>query len=209
MILAHCRHCGATFQSRAFKVSNVFNLTLSGNREECPNCHKMADIADGTFNVVGGMIQVVSAPDITRSMYASFLGIAQKAKDKEIEPSVFVEMAEAIDPRFGKAAQIALKHRGWGFMLLLVLWLNSCVSLDVKLDVNQLYDQAFGRPGIEYVLPDEQPADDRNGELGADHANPSEKSPEGQNREFDALTTRRKQLLMVSASMIAISTIFR
>ena len=208
MILAHCKHCGAIFRSQSIAVENSTGVTLTGNEETCPNCGGMANTAEGIFNAVGGMVEILSAPEITRQMYAEFLGVVKQAQKGEIEEPAFIQAASAIDPRLGKIAMLAVKHKGWAATALLVLWLSSCVNLDVKLDANQLIDRVFGGPTVEYVLPDETGSKPEH-KLNGDDSNPAKRGSQQKKRDFDPLPTMRKEPLLISASALAIAASLR
>ncbi|MGN6307330.1 MAG: hypothetical protein ACTHNH_21135 [Mesorhizobium sp.] len=150
------------------------------------------------------MVEILSAPELTRQMYRDFLGVARRVQEGKIEESAFVQAAAAIDPRLERVAKLALRHKGWAFIALLVIWLNSCVSLDVKLDTNRLLDQVFGQPGIEYVLPN-QPVDELYRDLDGKNTNPAEGGAEQKQRNFDPLLAPRKQALLMSVSALAIA----
>lgn len=59
--VAVCPACGLTFKSRAFSANNVTGLTLSGNRESCPQCGSLANVQNGVFNVRDGIWSLVNA----------------------------------------------------------------------------------------------------------------------------------------------------
>ncbi|MEN0015550.1 MAG: hypothetical protein AAGC46_19435, partial [Solirubrobacteraceae bacterium] len=63
-IPAFCQRCGAIFPS-GFAVANVVGLTLQGNLAgPCPRCGGMGEVIQGTFNVIGNAIELVSGPDV-------------------------------------------------------------------------------------------------------------------------------------------------
>lgn len=204
IIMAHCEYCGALFRSRAFGgISGNITLTLTGNKETCPNCGQMANIADGVFDIAGDVIRVISAPDITKAMYQQFLDLTRKVRSEEINHGMFVEMADAIDPRLGKAARIFQKNKKAGILVLVLLWLYMNVNFDIKMDVNKLYDQVFGNPEVEYVLPD-KPIDELERYLGGDDADAAKDRAKEQKPKLDPLLPQRKNLLMVSVSHLAL-----
>ena len=62
---AFCDSCDTIFPS-GFFFDHASNVTLSGNKAgPCPKCKAMGSIPDGVFNFVGGVIEVLSAPQIT------------------------------------------------------------------------------------------------------------------------------------------------
>lgn len=80
-IPAFCDTCGTAFKS-GFFAENVINLTLQGNKAgPCPKCGGMGSIPDGTFNVLGNAIEIITAPERTIEQLkklADILSIAKK-----------------------------------------------------------------------------------------------------------------------------------
>lgn len=60
-ILAFCPN-GHTFESRAFRIEHFRTLKLSGNMESCPTCGAMAPLMEGTFEMVEGVLRVLTMP---------------------------------------------------------------------------------------------------------------------------------------------------
>ena len=62
---AFCDNCGTIFPS-GFFIENSSHVILSDNKYgPCPKCKGMGSIPDGIFNFVSGIIEVLSAPQIT------------------------------------------------------------------------------------------------------------------------------------------------
>lgn len=147
-IPALCPSCGALFASRAFNVSgNVKNLTLSSNKETCPFCGGLADIADGVFDVAGNVLSVVSAPSITKQMLAAFSAAVKKAYEEKKPPEELAKEVEKIDPSFGEIIRKSGSSKQFYLVSLLLIFtaIKSC-NVDVKLDANRLIDQLRGTP---------------------------------------------------------------
>ncbi len=162
MIIASCSHCGAIFQSRAFRIQGAINLTLSGNKETCPNCGKLADIADGVFDITAQAIRIVSAPDLTREKYARFLALLRQSQKRGVPPDQLEQEASAIDERFGEAVSLARSGPAWIILVLLILWLKSCTTdMQVTLDVNELFDQISNIPHVGDSTPTDTPENTR------------------------------------------------
>lgn len=63
LLPAVCDNCGKFFTPRAINAENVQNLTISNVRVgPCPKCGGMGHIPDGVYNVMGDVLQVLSAP---------------------------------------------------------------------------------------------------------------------------------------------------
>ncbi len=114
LIPVSCPHCGALFASRAIHISgNVQGLTLSGNKETCPYCGNMALIVDGVFNVADNVLSIISAPNVTKQMLASFEEAIKKAYAEKSDPEQLAKEVEKIDPSFGEAVREAGKNNGY------------------------------------------------------------------------------------------------
>jgi hypothetical protein len=98
-----CPKCQSIFPSRAFDLSRALigRLELSGCTEPCPVCgFSRAEIGDGVFTVRMGLIEVVTAPDITRQMIEAFREIAERAASGKISKEEAVSEALHISPAF-------------------------------------------------------------------------------------------------------------
>ncbi len=146
VIPAHCPTCGAVFRSRLLSGSGNFkNLTLSGNTETCPYCGNMARTAEGVFDIVEGVISIISAPNITKEMLAAFDDIVRKAYEEKAAPEDLAKQAEDIDPTLGEFVRSLSGDNPFYLtvLLLIILAIKSC-NLNINLDVNELIDQLNG-----------------------------------------------------------------
>jgi hypothetical protein len=97
-IPAFCRDCGAVFGS-GIVVENSTNLTLSGNTAgPCPRCGGMGDIPDGTFDVIGSTIHVLSAPDYTRERLSHLAEIIRNAQASATPPEQILDTLNRAAP---------------------------------------------------------------------------------------------------------------
>lgn len=204
MLIAKCSSCGAIFQSLGIRVSGRSVARLSGNKETCPHCGHLADIADGVFSTADGILKIITAPDITKEMYAAFLGLAKKAQDKEIDESQLVEAVTAIHPQLGAALKLAKKNKKLGMVVILILAISRFITFDVKIDANRLFDQIFNGQSLEYLLQEDE-FQKPNEELGGDDADSAEGRSEAYEPKTDMWVPRRRDDLLVSASYITIS----
>lgn len=156
MLIANCSKCGAIFRSRAIAINGGVQIAISNVKETCPHCGSIAQVVDGIFSITNGMLEIISAPDFTRQIYQHFLELAQQAQDKKIDENDFIDAATAIDPRLGTIATLVMKNKRLGLLILLIYFLSNLISIDVKLDVNELFDQVFNSPGVQYILPDNE-----------------------------------------------------
>jgi hypothetical protein len=122
-------------------------LTLSGNKESCPRCGHMAQMADGVFNIANDVLSVVTAPNITKQMLAAFGTAVTKAQKENTPTEQLAAEVEKIDPSFGEAVRKAGANNATKVVGLLVLLaaIKSC-SVDVKLDANRLIEQITNSP---------------------------------------------------------------
>ena len=97
-IPVHCPHCGYTFTSRAFNISNASNVTLVGNRETCPRCRKLANIQDGTYDFVGRVLTAFRAPNVTRNDVLAFQHLATEVQAGKISTTEAGEQLQNLSP---------------------------------------------------------------------------------------------------------------
>ena len=79
-----CDNCGLIFGS-GFHFENTINVTLSGNRVQCPRCHNMTFIPDGLFNFVNDSIEIINAPKTTVDKLLYYKSLIRELKDKKAE----------------------------------------------------------------------------------------------------------------------------
>jgi len=143
-IPAHCPTCGAIFQSRFLSMfaGNIGRMGLSGNKETCPFCGNMANIADGVFSIADNIISVITAPNITMQMLSEFGAVVKEAYNEKTSPEDAASQADSIDPEFGKIIR-SLSSKGAFYttgLLLIYLATKSC-TLNIELDANKLIDE--------------------------------------------------------------------
>jgi hypothetical protein len=115
---AFCPSCGLIFESRLLAVEGTAtNITLSGNREQCPSCGSWAELPDGTFNVIGETIEILAASRLTRARLRRLADILEMARDGDISDDsaaqAVMEEAPVLAPlvrRFGPTMQRALVY---------------------------------------------------------------------------------------------------
>lgn len=88
---------GHVFESRQFRIENSLGVVLRGNREPCPACGTMAELMDGEFDFIDGVITVLSAPAITRERLESLKGLFDAVRRGETSAAQAVA-AVAEDP---------------------------------------------------------------------------------------------------------------
>jgi hypothetical protein len=112
---AFCPNCGLIFQSKLLAISgNVTGLVMKGNRESCPRCGAWAELPDGTFDVVGDTIHVLSASELTQERLTRLSAILDAARAGEIsddeaaeavakEAPTLAPLLEQLRPKMGRA----------------------------------------------------------------------------------------------------------
>jgi hypothetical protein len=79
-------------------VGNVRTLELSGNKSRCPVCDQWGEVPDGVFNVTDGVLEVLSAPALTRERLERLRGILLSVKQGTTAPAEAVEQLEREAP---------------------------------------------------------------------------------------------------------------
>jgi ribosomal protein S27AE len=117
---AFCPNCGLIFESRLLGISgNVTGLVLKDNREQCPRCGEWAELPDGTFDVVGDTIHVLTASELTRerllrletvlaAAQARQMGDDEAAQAVADEAPELAGLIERLRPKMGRALLVFL-----------------------------------------------------------------------------------------------------
>ncbi|MFC3642504.1 hypothetical protein [Aquibium oceanicum] len=101
-IPGYCAHCDLVFDgSGGIHIEGASNVVLSGNVMTCPRCHRPAKLAEGTFNVRGGNIELVSGPPLTVEILRRLQDIAERAHAKKITPDAAIREAKELDTILG------------------------------------------------------------------------------------------------------------
>lgn len=159
----------------------------------------MANIADGVFSFVGDTLEIISAPNVTRDMYARFAEVVAKAQSGEIGKQEFAAAAEEISPEFGKAAKIATARWSAITLFLLMLIIQRCsINLDVKIDANAFLDQLFGGNDAEYILPRDKPAQEGESEVIPENPYPTKERPNHKHRQIEASLIKQNKAKLLN-----------
>lgn len=131
-IPAYCTHCGLVFRRHNLvALGGGAVVTMSDNVTSCPRCGHDAKIVDGSFDILNGTLQLISGPDITRDILASFRDLADRAQKNEISPEQAVVAATELNPILGDIMAQFMKI-GLPILGLLV----SLISLYLTVDGN-------------------------------------------------------------------------
>lgn len=102
VILVFCPN-GHVFESRAFRFGgNVRGLTLRGNRETCAVCGAMAEIMDGEFDIIDGVVRILSAPDLTFERLRRLQDVVRGLQDDRVTPERVAEVLESEAPELSR-----------------------------------------------------------------------------------------------------------
>jgi ribosomal protein S27AE len=159
---AFCPNCGAVFPSSLF-IPSGGSGTIRYNAEVCPRCGGMAQIANATYRTVAGeVLATIQAPGVSRPMLIAFGVAVSKAIKENKQPEALVAEVAQINPSFAALVLklIAAAGANWLAILAFIVSIVSFrinLSLDAKVDVNQLFDQWMNTPP-RVAAPPEPPA---------------------------------------------------
>lgn len=93
-----CSRCGYMFKS-AYSFAGIKNVSLKGNREQCPRCKETVNTPDGTFSFDKfGIATLLSEPSFTKEVLRELKEVTERAHDNRYTPEQFREEAEKISP---------------------------------------------------------------------------------------------------------------
>ena len=116
-----CDKCGLIFGSGLF-FENTTNVTLKGNRAQCPRCHDMANIPDGLFNFVNNTIEIIKAPQLTIDKLQRYKILIANLKENKAD---YDEVKSAINqnaPELASLVHLLPKTRSelYAFLVLII-----------------------------------------------------------------------------------------
>ncbi|SEO37489.1 hypothetical protein SAMN05216404_11931 [Nitrosospira multiformis] len=145
---ASCSSCGALFRSKRVRIAgNTKGIAFLNNKETCLFCGALADIQEGTFDMVNGVLRMVRDATLTRQMCSRLESLAIKAYTEKIPTENLLREIKEISPSLGQQFP---KMPIYTFLLVLVAASRSCTfsfenKLEIKLDANQLVSQIQDR----------------------------------------------------------------
>lgn len=146
-----CEHCG-----HVFTLPNLIGVapggaavvTLEGNLTNCPHCGADATIADGTFRLAEGIVELIRGPQATREILQNLHRLAVAAYRTGTVDDRLQRAVEEVSPEMAsKLEQVrndapALVPLWLLFLIMIIIKVLSVdVSMNVDIDVNQLIDQ--------------------------------------------------------------------
>lgn len=131
------------------------NLALSNVGTNCPRCGRHADILDGTYEIRESKLVGLSGPEITLQVAERLRAVAKRARDGEIKAQEIIAEIAGISPELAEKLT-SKKSMGVGILILILIMIFKSVTLDIKIDVNRLIDQAMGMADAqgEHPIPD-------------------------------------------------------
>lgn len=152
-IPAFCDHCGLIFNSGFSFGGNVQNITMSGNKTQCPNCGEMAIIPDGLYNVVNNTIELLKGPEISAQRLKLLKLIITDLRNKELTNQELNNKLTEEIPELSSLKDFLPKTRNelyafLGLLLAIVTILININSNDDKANITinnviQNYNQQF------------------------------------------------------------------
>ena len=112
MILpAVCETCSTIFPS-GFSVENSANVTFSGSTSgPCPKCGGTGRVPDGTYNVFGNVLGLLSGPSQTVEDLKRLSEILKKARDRQASREEVLAEIEQNVPKLKLISDILPKTR--------------------------------------------------------------------------------------------------
>src|SRR5687768_3149228 len=100
---ASCSSCGALFRSKRIRISgSAKGIVFLNNKETCPFCGALADIQEGTFDMVNGVLRMVRDAKVTREMCSRLEGFAIKAYKEKMPAENLIREIKEINPFLGQ-----------------------------------------------------------------------------------------------------------
>lgn len=157
---AFCSTCGAVFGSGIELGDGVRNITMTGNRAMCPVCRSWGEIPDGVFNVTDGVLEILSAPSITRERLERFQAILSSVRTGSTAPSdaldVLRQEAPELQSYWDRIKSDPAAMAGWIAVILMVIQLllsghDPSVVTDIHQTTNVIMQQCVQHP--QSLLP--------------------------------------------------------
>jgi len=144
---AFCDNCGLIFDSGIFLEENAQNISLKGNKNQCPNCGNMADIPDGLFSVVNNTIELLKGPEITAQRLKSLKKIISDIRNKEITNEEITKTLTENAPELSSLANLLPKTRSelYSFLAVIATIIGMLIAALVEDDkpnitINNVYE---------------------------------------------------------------------
>lgn len=129
-IPAFCENCNLFFSS-GFNFENS-TVSLSGNKAQCPSCHRMASIPDGVFKFINDTIEIIKAPDITFSKLDTYKKLIEKLRAEKASYDEIKSEIEKKAPELNSLGAFLPKTRNELYTFLGLLLAAIGLALNLK-----------------------------------------------------------------------------
>ena len=103
-LVAECGSCGLRFQDRSnINLGEGSSVYMRGNVTRCPRCGGWANYYDGAFTVKDGVLEVLSATELTRERIEAMAAVARLARDGTITSEEAADRLSDAVPAIGDA----------------------------------------------------------------------------------------------------------
>lgn len=128
-IKAKCAAC-----SHSFIVSKITGGTFTRCRTPCPHCGSMADIQDGTYQLIDEAVTAFRAPGVGREEIIRFQDIAKNVQSGAISPSIATDQIEEMGSTLAALWRVANSQAGVLSLLLAIITLYLTISESLDSD---------------------------------------------------------------------------
>ena len=136
---AFCQNCGAIFSS-GMVFDNCTNLKLSGNIVQCPRCGGIGKVPDGVFDIVGDVINVLSATKNTINNLNKLNNILKNAKKLNYSHEEIKSKIEEDLPELSSLSDVLPKTRTelYAFVALILTTIGLAIAYLSSSSNNQI-----------------------------------------------------------------------
>jgi hypothetical protein len=145
---AFCSNCGLVFEASGIRVENSRNITLSNVQQNCPRCGAMAELPDGTFNVIGNTIEVLSASGLSRARLLRLAAVLREAHEGHMPPEAAAEQVVAEAPSLRPLVEHLAPRMRKAFVWFLLL----VIELLLQQGVSELRDDSATREDVRVAV---------------------------------------------------------
>lgn len=97
------------------------NISFKNVSVSCPFCGRQSEVIPGIYDFSTDRLDLIVDPSISPAALRALQSIAERLQQGDITPDEAAEEAGAIDPRFGKALQIAARIGAWAIPAIIAL----------------------------------------------------------------------------------------
>ncbi|MGX7596282.1 SEC-C metal-binding domain-containing protein [Planococcus plakortidis] len=147
-----CDNCGNVFPSGIFVENSV--AVFEGNEVgPCPYCRGWGHVPDGTFRVVQGAIELISAPQRTLDELVKLNLLLRRVTEADLEKEKVFKKIEKETPQFSPLLEF-LKNEDFRFWLPVILSILSILiplyatgnTEEPDVEINQVINHIYQQP---------------------------------------------------------------